>query len=497
MLRLRTKVTASPTALAAQVVGHLGDQADLGAPGAEEGHDLRCTHLLAQPDAGQDLGYGAAPVGDVAPRRRRTAEQQRGRLLTARAPRGVAGQALGVGGVEDAEAQRWVQPALGVEDERRVDGQPRGERVPGRLGGPAEHVERRPGPLRVHVVGGDGGHAAPVVDACVQQGDEIVGEVRGSLDVDLAREHQACRRDGPLQVLGRAGLGARHGGAGLGEEVLDDDLLDVAVAGVRGGDGPQRRQLPGPVVPDPHQDPRGEGDGQLAGGLERGQPSCRVLVGRAPVRSQALGERLDHGALAGRDGAQPGQLVGEQRARVGVGEQPGLLQDEPAHLDEVVDRGRVAVGGEPVARHRVAELRPLAQREERLMATRLAPGPGDGEDLLGGEIRRVQAGRRLGEGAVAAAVAAQHGERDEDLGGEGDPPAVRAVAHRPGQHGQIFERRVEEVGVGEHQRQSRGLRRGPARPPAAPCAPRAPGPPAGPRREAAPRPRPPWTARPP
>ena len=51
-----------------------------------------------------------------------------------------------------------------------------------------------------------------------------------------------------------------------------------------------------------------------------------VLVGRAAVRRQVLGQRLEHHPLAGRDRAQPGQLVGEERAGVGVGEQAGLLQ---------------------------------------------------------------------------------------------------------------------------------------------------------------------------
>ena len=73
-----------------------------------------------------------------------------------------------------------------------------------------------------------------------------------------------------------------------------------------------------------------------------------------------------------------------------------------------------------------------------------------GEHLVGGEVRGGEAGRRLGEGAVAAAVAAQHGERNEDLGREGDAPAVCAVAHHPGQRGQVGERGVEDVGVGEH-----------------------------------------------
>ena len=70
---------------------------------------------------------------------------------------------------------------------------------------------------------------------------------------------------------------------------------------------------------------------------------------------------------------QAGQLVGEERAGVGVGEQAGLLHDETAHGGEVVHRRRVALRGQPVACHRVAQLGPLAQGEERLVAPGVPP----------------------------------------------------------------------------------------------------------------------------
>ena len=146
-----------------------------------------------------------------------------------------------------------------------------------------------------------------------------------------------------LQVLGRAGRGPDHGRARLGQEVLDDDLLHVPVAGVRVGDGLQRRQLAGAVVADADQDPGGEGDGELAGRLQGGQPAGRRLVGRAAVGGQPLGQRLEHHPLAGRHRAQRRQLGGVQGAGVGVGEQAGLLQDEAAHRGEVVDRRGVPV----------------------------------------------------------------------------------------------------------------------------------------------------------
>ena len=108
------------------------------------------------------------------------------------------------------------------------------------LGDLAQAVEGRPRPLGVDVVGGDRGDAAPVVDAGVEQVAEVVGEVGRRLEVDLGREDQAGQRDGLEEVVGRARRCGVHRGAGLRQEVLDDHLLHVAVAGVRRGDRLQR-----------------------------------------------------------------------------------------------------------------------------------------------------------------------------------------------------------------------------------------------------------------
>ncbi len=141
------------------------------------------------------------------------------------------------------------------------------------------------------------------------------------------------------------------------------------------------------VVADADEDAGGEGDGQLAGGLQGGQPAGGLLVGRPPVGVEALGQRLEHHPLAGRHRAQRGQLAGIERAGVGVGEQAGLLQHEAAHGGEVVHRRGVALRGQPLRRHRVAQLGPLAQGEEGLVAAGGPAGLGDGQHLLGQQVR--------------------------------------------------------------------------------------------------------------
>ena len=136
---------------AAQIVGHLGHHAHLGAAGAEERHDLGLADLLAQRHAGQHLGHrataGLDEGGRAAPRAG-PVEQRGRRRLAARAPRGVAGQALGVGGVQDGEVQRRVEPARRVVGEGRVDGQPGRQGVAGRLGGLAQRCRAPARPAR-------------------------------------------------------------------------------------------------------------------------------------------------------------------------------------------------------------------------------------------------------------------------------------------------------------------------------------------------------------
>jgi hypothetical protein len=188
--------------------------------------------------------------------------------------------------------------------------------------------------------------------------------------VDARVEQDPGGRDRPQIVLEGRGGGAGHGRARLGAEVLDDHLLDVPVAAVGGGDGGQRLQPLGPGLADPDQDPGGERDGQLPGRLQGGQPAFWQLGLAAGVGAtglvQPLRQRLEHHALAGADPAQGGQLGREQSAGVGVGQQAGLLQDQPARAGQVLHGRGVAEGGQGLASHRVPLLGPLPEGEQRL-----------------------------------------------------------------------------------------------------------------------------------
>ena len=84
----------------------------------------------------------------------------------------------------------WVKPAVGVLDVLRVDGEAGGQSEAPLLGGRTEPIQVWPGSLRIHVVGGDGRDASPVVDPRIEQHAEVVRQVRRSLKVDLWREDQ-------------------------------------------------------------------------------------------------------------------------------------------------------------------------------------------------------------------------------------------------------------------------------------------------------------------
>ena len=103
------------------------------------------------------------------------------------------------------------------------------------------------------------------------------------------------------------------------------------------------------------------------------------------------------------------------------------------------------MGRQPLPGGAVALLGGLAEGEQRLPAAGRPPGPGHGQHLVELEVGRVEAGRGLGEGAVAAAVAAQHRQRDEHLGGERDPVAVGGVAPAGRLRHEVREGGPEEV----------------------------------------------------
>jgi hypothetical protein len=81
-----------------------------------------------------------------------------------------------------------------------------------------------------------------------------------------------------------------------------------------------------------------------------------------------------------------------------------------------------------VTRRPVAKLRLVAQREQRLLAARLATGARDGAHRGMRQIGRLAGARCMGKGAVVADVTAKLGQGDEDLAGIGHQRPMSAIA---------------------------------------------------------------------
>ena len=255
-----------------------------------------------------------------------------------------------------------------------------------------------------------------------------------------------------------------HPGAGLGAEVLDDDLLQVPVLEVQVAQREQRLDPLAAGLADADQDAARVRDPQPPGTgdrVERGPTAaCRASrSARLPRSREPLRGRLEHDPLRRADLAQREQLVVVEDARVRVGQQPGLAQHLARDVREVGGGRLEAEARELLASRAVAQLGLVAEREERLAAAGRDALARDLEGLVDGQVGALASPRRPRERAVVAHVPAQHRERDEDLRRVGDADPVALVAYPPSSGQQPVEPLVERqlgerqcVRIGKHAR---------------------------------------------
>ena len=190
--------------LAPQLVGHLAHRRELGprAPSSVTISSTPTSSPLRTPSS-------TSPTGPPARRGRRRQQQARGDVAAAR-PVVVTGETFEVVRAQDREAHRRVEPLLGVADVLGVHGEPGRERLAGRFGRAAQQLERGPGPLRVHVVGGERRDPAPVVDP---GGDEVARGRRASVRFGGACTCIAPPSTRRASAIAAAAPPAGHGGA--------------------------------------------------------------------------------------------------------------------------------------------------------------------------------------------------------------------------------------------------------------------------------------------
>ena len=254
--------------------------------------------------------------------------------------------------------------------------------------------------------------------------------------------------------------GVDHLRIGLGAEVLDDHLLEVAVFGVQVTQSEQRLDALGARLANADQDAARRRDLQSTHPGESVEANRRLLVGRAIMRhallAQACARGLEHDPLRRGEGTKRCELLVVEDARISVGQEPGLGEDALHAMREVGGGCCEAELGEFDARGLVAQLGLVAERKQRLAAAGCLALLGDGDHFVRRHVRALALAGWLGEGAVVTDVAAEHRQRDEDLRRVRDDDSVRCVSSRARtgtEPGQIWRRILSErecLGVGQH-----------------------------------------------
>ena len=145
--------------------------------------------------------------------------------------------------------------------------------------------------------------------------------------------------------------------------------------------------------------------GSLSGEAQCGPPLRRD-------RSAVVSSMIPIEAETGRSASSSARVI---TPGIEVRQEARLLEHEPRAALEILERRRAAERAQLLARHLVAQLGLVAEREERFAAARGGAGARDREHLLLGHERALAAPGRPRERAVAADVAAERRQRDEDL----------------------------------------------------------------------------------
>jgi hypothetical protein len=166
---------------------------------------------------------------------------------------------------------------------RGIDRQAVHQQLAGRGGALGKLRDRRPWRLRIDVVRSDGRDPAPIIDPRRDQPRiDARRQVGGRLDIHRRAQDEARGGEAPKQVVEIGLRGPGELGAGLGAEVLNDDLLNMPETAVQIADGEQRLQALGarvspmpirmPVVNGTRSSPASRSVSRRASGRLSGEP---------------------------------------------------------------------------------------------------------------------------------------------------------------------------------------------------------------------------------
>ena len=169
---------------------------------------------------------------------------------------------------------------------------------------------------------------------------------------------------------------------------------------------------------------------------------------RGAGRKQGGVRGLEHQAHAGRNRCQAGDPLGAQQPGIGMRQQSGLAQDPFAHGFEIVQGRLVTQVAQGRAHFGESQFRLVAQAEEGFGAAHLFAGARDFQDLVRSHGVRAGFAGIAAEDAVAAIVAAQVGQRDEDFARIGDDAGLEALLEFQGggeESGEFVVRATQEL----------------------------------------------------
>ncbi len=211
-------------------------------------------------------------------------------------------------------------------------------------------------------------------------------------------------------------------------EVLHDHFLNVPILLVQCTNREQGIESLLEGLTNPDQDSGRKCHGKFSRFLDRAQAQCRNFVGSFEMR-QAFAHQpgtdcFEHQTHADVRFPEALQRRAIHHAGIRMRQQTRAFQHHFGHRRCVIQRARKALPPQKLARFGKNTFRLIAQAKKRLFATGCAALFSNREDLIRCHEMRAGLAGILAEGAVAAVIAAQRGQGNENFFGEGDDSSL-------------------------------------------------------------------------